>query len=400
MNDQIRSSKTFIILLFLLIIAACSRIIPPTPEENSILDGPVGGLTNEENKIFLAGDIAFNDEVFTEETGLGPRFVANSCAACHAGDGKGHPFTSLIRFGQTEPLQTPDEKTGAPQLQNRALPGYEPESLPDGVPHMKLIAPAVTGLGFLAALTDLQILENEDPLDTNMDGISGVASRPNPADYFVQQSIHNSGGKAVGRFGKKAGAIDLLQQIATAYNQDMGVTSIYEPRDPSTGLLHSPEVDESTINDILFYIRTLKAPIPRNTENPDFIAGQQLFVSINCSACHTPSWTTPESDIAALSNKIFHPYTDLLLHDMGPELDDGATEGSAQTYEWRTPGLWGLGLSKNSQGGQHYLMHDGRAKSIEEAILMHGGEASNSKQAYTNLTNAEQAQILFFLESL
>ena len=100
-----------------------------------------------------------------------------------------------------------------------------------------------------------------------------------------------------------------------------------------------------------------------------------MFSQIQCGDCHTPEWTTPTSDIVALSNKTFFPYTDLLLHDMGPGLDDGVTEGSAETFEWRTPPLWGLGLSPNSQGGSYFLMHDGRASSIEEAILLHGGEA-------------------------
>lgn len=128
--------------------------------------------------------------------------------------------------------------------------------------------------------------------------------------------------------------------------------------------------------------------------------GIQIFRGLNCGSCHIEEWTTPMSGISALSNKTFYPYTDLLLHDMGPNLDDGVTEGSAETYEWRTPPLWGLGLSPNSQGGKYFLMHDGRAKSIEEAILLHGGEAENSKKQFEELSPTQIEALILFLESL
>ena len=130
------------------------------------------------------------------------------------------------------------------------------------------------------------------------------------------------------------------------------------------------------------------------------LQGKAIFNQIECSSCHIPEWTTPVSDIAALSDKTFYPYTDLLLHDMGPGLDDGVTEGSAETYEWRTPPLWGLGLSPNSQGGSYFLLHDGRARSIEEAIVLHGGEAENSKNQFTALSEADKKALIKFLESL
>jgi CxxC motif-containing protein (DUF1111 family) len=128
--------------------------------------------------------------------------------------------------------------------------------------------------------------------------------------------------------------------------------------------------------------------------------GKQVFSQINCSACHTPTLSTGFSPIKVLSNKDFHPYTDLLLHDMGSGLDDGYTEGFALTSEWRTPALWGLGLSKDAQGGFYFLMHDGRAMSIEEAILLHGGEAEQSKINYAQLSGTEKEQLIKFLESL
>lgn len=385
----------------LLFLCSCEEILPESPMDNELLDGPTEGLTYGEQQIFLSGDIAFNDEVFSSATGLGPKFVATSCGSCHAGDGKGHPFTALTRFGQTMPNVGPDLSIGGPQLQNRAIPGFEPEIIPDGVPSMKFMPPAVTGLGFLASLTDAQILQNVDSLDEDGDGISGVPNYITPPPYFEVQWFHQPvKDKIIGRFGKKAAAIDLLQQTVGAYNQDMGITSSFEPTDPVTHLTTDPEVSDQTIRDVVFYLRTLKAPLPRTEEADQVKQGKRLFGEIQCASCHIPQWTTPVSDISALSNKTIYPYTDLLLHDMGEGLDDGATEGSAETYEWRTPPLWGLGLSPASQGGEYFLMHDGRARSIEQAILLHDGEAANSKTLFKQLTEVDKEAMIRFLESL
>lgn len=380
---------------------SCDSVIPEAPPEDELLDGPMEGLSHAEQGLFLDGDIAFNDEVFSASDGLGPLFVATSCGSCHAGDGKGHPFTTLTRFGQTQPNVPPDLSIGGPQLQNRAIPGHLPETIPQGAPSMQLTPPAVTGLGFLAALTDEQILSNADPNDLNGDGISGVPNYATAPEYFEPQWFHRSeDGRYIGRFSKKASAIDLLQQTVGAYNQDMGVTSTFEPLDTSSGLVNDPEVTDLTVANVVFYLRTLKAPIQRNPDDSEIIQGQELFNTIQCASCHIPEWTTPESDINALANQTFYPYTDLLLHDMGPGLDDGVTEGSAETFEWRTPPLWGLGLSPDSQGGSFFLMHDGRARSIEEAILLHGGEGQSSRESFQELSSSEQQALLKFLESL
>ena len=165
-------------------------------------------------------------------------------------------------------------------------------------------------------------------------------------------------------------------------------------------MIIDPEVSNKTVNDVVFYLKTLKAPIQRTPNDPDVLAGQQLFTQINCSDCHKPTLQTGFSPIEVLSNKTIHPYTDLLLHDMGPGLDDGYTEGTAKTSEWRTPPLWGLGLSKNSQGGQYFLLHDGRARSINEAIQLHGGEATVSRNSYNSLTENDKQKLIKFLESL
>ncbi len=389
------------ICLMVAIMVSCEKILPPEPAEDEILDGFVEGLSNQQSAQFLKGDIAFNDEVFTAQTGLGSIFVANSCGSCHAGDGKGHPFTTLTRFGQIDETGNQFLHLGGPQLQNRALPGFTPEQIPAGATFSKFTPPAVTGLGFLTFVSDADILAMADPNDADGDGISGV---PNwidvPAFVAIHQNAVSQGGKYIGRFGKKASVYDLLQQTVNAYNQDMGITSLFNPIDVYSGLEIDPEVSTQTIHNVVFYLQTLKAPIQRNQNDAQVIQGKNIFSQINCAGCHKPTLTTGYSPIAPLSYKTFHPYTDLLLHDMGSGLDDGYTEGNAKTYEWRTPPLWGLGLSPNSQGGQYFLMHDGRAKSLEEAILMHGGEATNSKTQYQNLSQADKDALIKFLKSL
>jgi CxxC motif-containing protein (DUF1111 family) len=191
-----------------------------------------------------------------------------------------------------------------------------------------------------------------------------------------------------------------MHQTVNAYNQDIGIVSTYNAHDPLTGEYNDPEVTDNTVLDVVFYLRTLKAPIPRESGNSEVNTGKALFSTIGCATCHTPEWTTPTSDVQALSNTTFHPYTDLLLHDMGPGLDDGYTEGRAKTSEWRTPALWGIGLSKSSQGGNYYLLHDGRATSIHDAIMMHGGEAAGSQEKFSQLNDSEKQALIRFLESL
>lgn len=404
------SIRTLTVVVIIVIAAtACQKLLPPAPEDNELLDGPIEGLTNEQRAIFLQGDIAFNDKVFTPETGLGPIFVATSCGSCHAGDGRGHPFTTLTRFGQFDSTGNMFANVGGPQLQNRAIPGHTPETLPVGASYANFTPPANTGLGYLEAVTDAYLIALQDPFDTNGDGITGVVN------WVVMPSFLNPdpnaitlGGKYIGRFGRKAAAINLLNQTVNAYVQDMGITSEYYPFDLfhfnngvfGTDGCADPEVPAADVNAVVFYLQTLKAPIRRNTSDADVLAGENIFSAINCSGCHLPTMQTGPSQISVLANQTFHPYTDLLLHDMGSGLDDGYTEGNALTSEWRTPPLWGLGLSPDSQGGSYFLMHDGRAHSIEDAILLHGGEAQNSKNAYTGLSQSEKDQLIKFLESL
>lgn len=391
----------FAIIFFAGLLYSCDKFEPKEPEEEDLLDGPIEGLTYAENVRFLKGDIAFNDDVFTVEKGLGPLFNANSCVSCHAGDGKGTPFTALIKFGQTDSTGNKFLDQGGPQLQTKAIPGYEPETLPEGATYTKLVPPAVTGLGYLQYVTDEDIIAMSDPDDLNNDGIRGVPNWKELDDYLTPaEGAIERNGKYIHRFGKKASIYNLLNQTVFAYNEDMGITSIFDPIDTYSGLSLEPEVSAATIRDQVAYLETLKAPIQRNQDDEQVIDGKEIFKRINCAACHKPELKTGYAPIEALSHKTFHPYTDLLLHDMGPELDDGYTEGSAKTSEWRTAPLWGLGLSPDSQGKVYYLMHDGRAKSIEAAILMHGGEAEKSKNKFRELTESEKENLLKFLESL
>lgn len=385
----------------LCVVMACESFEPSAPATEETLDGPVEGLTYDQQLIHLRGDVAFNDEIFTPATGLGPIFVATSCGSCHPGDGKGHPFTTLTRFGQTDSTGNQFRALGGPQLQNRAIPGFAPEQIPPGATSARLTPPANTGLGFLEMVSDADILALSDPNDDNGDGISGVPNWITLPSYVTPRpgAVPQSG-KYIGRFGKKAAVYSLLQQTANAYNQDIGITSIFEPKDPYSLQDVAPEISAITVHDVVFYLQTLKAPVPRSVSGPKVLAGKQRFNAIGCENCHKQSLRTGNSAIAALANKEIAPYTDLLLHDMGSGLDDGYTEGNAKTFEWRTPPLWGLGLSKNSQGGEYFLMHDGRARSINAAIQLHGGEAAISRANFNQLSADDQVALIKFLESL
>jgi len=256
-------------------------------------------------------------------------------------------------------------------------------------------------MGLLEAVPDADILAMADPTDADGDGISGVPNWIAIKSYVtLAPGYVVNNGRCIGRFGKKCGAYNLLQQTAGAYNQDMGITSEYEPFDTYTGNKIEPEVTDQTLQDVVFYLRTLKAPVQRHVDYTDVIRGKEFFMQADCGKCHRPELKTGHSDIAPLAYKTFYPYTDMLLHDMGAGLDDGYTEGNATTAEWRTPALWGLALSRNSQGGNYFLLHDGRAHSIEEAILLHGGEAATSRGKYMALTEPDKKQLLTFLESL
>lgn len=397
-------------LSFVIALNACERFTPKI-EASGKLDSPTEGLSQDQLRNHLKGDEEFG-RIFSVADGLGPIYVSNSCQSCHAGDGKGHPLTTLSRFGRMESGGfNPLIPFGGPQLQQFSIAGYPAEIVPtEATGVAKFLPPAVTGLGFLAGVSDADIQAMADPNDSDGDGVSGVPNYIHPPDFFTPQPFHlpQADGKYMGRFGRKAGAIDLLQQTVGAYINDMGMTTDFHTADLSNVQVGAasgddvpdPEVSGSTVHNVVFYLRTLKVPPRRNENNPDVKAGELLFGQIGCAACHKPTLKTARSDIKALSEKEFHPYTDLLLHDMGNEMDDRYTEGTALTAEWRTTPLWGLGLSPNAQGGSYFLMHDGRATTIRQAIEFHGGEGAKSREAFRALTETQKQQLVKFLESL
>ena len=414
---MMNKKSVYVISFLILIVIACEKITPGTPESSEIIAEPISDLTPSQLASFMTGDELFA-KVYSSNDGLGPVFIQTSCEGCHVGDGKGHPFNMETRFGKYSGLVF-DEMLdkGGPQLQERSIAAYPGEQLPSDYTHKTgRIAPIVIGMGFLAALHDQTILDMADPDDLDGDGISGRVNYVLPKDYFTSESIHvDSSGYYIGRFGKKAKEITLLDQVVFALKQDIGLTSDFDVEDiynPEAGLnsgdvVPDPEVSLDVVNNLVFYMRTLKTPTRRDENSPDVLAGEKLFTQIGCGNCHVPNLTTAKSDIAALSEKLFHPYTDMLLHDMGAVLaatPDGypeMPEGSAQGSEWRTPPLWGLGLAEDSQGGTGYYLHDGRATSLEEVIGFHsGGEASNIASNYFNLSQNQRDQLIVFLKSL
>lgn len=401
----------FIAAVFILAteLFSCKKLLPQAPEPEETLAEPLEGLTPEQLLLFSEGDANFA-HVFSKEQGLGPIFVQTSCESCHAADGKGNPFNNVTRFGKyTNGNWDPMHGEGGPQLQQRAITGYLAESVPAGASADELLPPNVTGLGFLELVPDSALLSRSDSADSDGDGISGKANWISPPPYFVPKAHHISfNGKYIGRFGRKASSVDLVHRVTDAFHDDIGITSLYAMTDPlnhtvsgSNGdNVSDPEIPTSLLDQTVFYMRTLKNPPRRNADAPDVLAGEQLFIQTGCSKCHAPTLTTGPSEIEALNNKTFHPYTDLLLHDMGPGLDKGYTEGSAATSEWRTPPLWGFGLQESSQGGMIFLLHDGRAKTVEQAVSYHGGEAAPVRDAFQALSESDKQKIITFLKSL
>lgn len=385
----------------------CDFLLTEPVPEGEAFDQPLAGLTHAQRLAFVRGDEAF-EKVFSVAEGLGPLFNQPSCESCHAGDGRGHPRTNLIRFGFNSGTSF-DLLTefGGPQLQDRSIPGVPAETVPA---HANAISrrsgPAVFGIGLIENIPDSVVLANADPNDLNGDGISGRANFVAAPSWLTNQS-GPYGGKYLGRFGRKAGVAFLLQQVATAYHQDMGITSEFIPYEnphPEHGTLGDnvadPEVSAATVHDVVFYLRTL-APPKRGQITDQVKRGEAVFRSIGCASCHVPALRTgTHPTIAALSNVDVPLYSDLLLHDMGPELADNFIEGEATGTEWRTTPLWGLRLVGEHLGGTPYYLHDGRTSDLGEVIRLHGGEAANARSRFNALPEADKQALIVFLRSL
>ena len=282
--------------------------------------------------------------------------------------------------------------------------GYGP--LAEGAMLSPRVAPQMIGLGLLEAIPAADILAGADPDDLNNDGISG---RPNIvwSVAFDQPML--------GRFGLKAGAPTIMEQSAAAFAGDIGISSPLFPAgsgectDAQTrcrNAIHGndeargTEIDAEGMDLVTFYSRNLGVPARRNVDDPEVLRGKEVLYATGCTACHTPSFVTHRlKDQPEQSFQLIWPYTDMLLHDMGPALADNRPEARATGQEWRTPPLWGIGLTEQVSG-HTYFLHDGRARSLLEAILWHGGEAQAQRDAVVQMSAEDRAALLKYLESL
>ncbi|MBC3349390.1 MULTISPECIES: di-heme oxidoredictase family protein [Pseudomonas] len=392
----------------------------------------------------------------TARDGLGPLFNTNACQNCHVKDGRGHPpapdaasaVSMLVRLSipdapayakVIEQLGVVPEPTYGGQLQDMSVPGVVPEGkvrvdytpvpvrFDDGTvvelrkPQLQItqlgygpmhpdtrfsarVAPPMIGLGLLEAIPDEALLANAQAQARENNGILG---RPNQVWDDVQQKT------VLGRFGWKAGQPNLNQQNVHAFSGDMGLTTSLRPFDDCTdaqvdckrapngnGADGEPEVSDNILRLVLFYSRNVAVPARREVNSPQVLAGKNLFFQAGCQSCHTPKYTTAANAAEPeLANQVIRPYTDLLLHDMGEGLADNRSEFKASGRDWRTPPLWGIGLTE-AVGGHTQFLHDGRARNLLEAVLWHGGEAQAAQRQVLAFNAEQRAALLAFLNSL
>ena len=392
--------------------------------------------------------------------GLGPLYNARSCQSCHLKDGRGQPpaagepavsmFLRLSVPPQSEGDRAalashradsiPEPVYGG-QLQNFAIQGipaegrmeiahedipvtfadgetvtlqrprYRVVDLGYGPLHPKAmlsprVAPPMIGMGLLEAVRDEDILALADPEDRDGDGISG---RPNYGWSAEKKAV------VLARFGWKAGQPSVAQQSAYAFAGDMGISSKLAAKGwgdctaaqkscraapDGSDAAEGVELPGRMFDLVAFYARNLAVPARRGVDDPAVLAGKRVFYEAGCTGCHRPKFVTRrDSAEPEQSFQLIWPYTDLLLHDMGEGLADGRPEGEASGAEWRTPPLWGIGLTETVSGHSRFL-HDGRARSLMEAVLWHGGEAEGAKQKILRLSQRERAALIAFLRSL
>jgi len=384
------SSRSLLALLLAVLPVLPSGVLVALPS----LDFITGKALFEKQWVFAPASTAASD-------GLGPYFNARSCSGCHAGGGRGTLENRVVH--------TDDVELGL-QLQKFTRPGVAPEAgyalawhvnekglrrphvsmkdpgRADQFAHSVRLAPSLAGLGQLAAIPEAQLLLHADANDADGDGISGRVNRL--ADGRI------------GRFGWKASQPGLREQTALALSQDLGLGNPVHPSpwgdctelqlqclaaphgnsDSQDGL----EVSEQ----VLHYLTTYVAELPAPPEPVNQDRGKDVFSQVGCAACHVTSFALDQGELA--------PYTDMLLHDMGPGLADELAAGTATGREWRTAPLWGLGKVSKDSG----YLHDGRAASVHEAVLWHGGEGSSARAAYLQLNELQRSDLIHFLNGL
>ena len=356
---------------------------------------------------------------------LGPDFVARSCIACHVNNGRALPpainepmHQSVVKVGanaqghahpqlgstlQSQSTSDVAESTMVLSRYERIRGEYE-----DGMPfelrrpiyafkgtsakyYSVRLTPPLVGLGLLEAIKESSITSMADPQDANGDGISGrLQTVPDPESNRI----------LLGRFGYKGGQAAVRHQIGAAFNTDMGVTTNLFPALDGTSEPQPPEITDAQLAHLTRYISTLGVNARRDIDHPIALRGENLFASAGCTKCHHARFTTsPFHPLAELRSRTIRPYTDLLLHDMGAALADNLGERQATGAEWRTAPLWGIGLTTGISGGEAYL-HDGRARTLAEAILWHGGEGEQSMQAFRTMPLVDRNALLMFIKSL
>ena len=378
--------------------------------------------------------------------GLGPLFNARSCDACHNNDGRGQPpvkedeqpVSLVLQFAtptpgdNNEPQSDPNyganfnpfaiggvPAEGKVRITHREIKGtygdgtaysllapeYTFEELAYGplAANTKLsprVAPAVFGSGLLEAIPEAQIMERNDADDANKDGISG---RPNRVwDPLVSRAV-------IGRFGWKLNQPDIAHQTAAAFSNEIGMTTSFRPDQICTPAQTAcaaapgggnPEISAEIFDHMISYQRMLAVPKRRNLDAPEVKRGARLFMDAGCESCHRATFKTAKVDGQPwLSEQTIHPFSDMLLHDMGDALADGRADFDASGSEWRTQPLWGLGLQQTVNRHTH-LIHDGRARDVSEAILWHGGEGERAKETFRTMSKQDREALLKFIDSL
>ena len=425
-------AASFALVLCLMLVSEVARpdaaSVPRTslPQDREGFGEPLPDLTDEQRARFEAGKQAF-ERVFTPRTGLGAVFNAQSCAECHAqpATGGAHETITITRFRTPLSLNFAaglvTQASGSPHIQRRSVadefpaqvPGCDiaPETVPENTLAKTVRAtPPLFGLGLIEAIPDSTLIENGHASADRHPDVNGRGADPSVtgrAGLLFPGGINDLGslGRLVGRFGARGFVADIPSFTQGAYRTEMGIATphplFFLPVRPQGTFAPSEctpfsgtAVSLAEVRRVVDYMRFL-APPPRGPITPAVKRGETVFSDIGCDGCHTPTLETDGNTVAALSYRDVPLYSDLLLHDMGEALADGAPEGLGTSREWRTTPLWGIG------GIAKPLMHDGRAgRDFVRAIELHGGEAAGTRSRFDRLPAADRRALVRFLESL